>query len=480
MQLGPISSILLIASFPICISGLVIFLSKRFSNKIETFLVANRNLGLIWSSISIAVTWIWAPALFISSQKAYNQGIAGVFWFLVPNSLALVLIGYLSTRVRKSFKDGFTFPQFIRMKLGNINGYLYSFVVLIVQLYSIVLHLTAGLLILTNLTSIKRVYLILLLAVIFFILASFRGIKSALVTDIFKFLFLIIIVFVIIPAVIYKSGGISSILVGMQEVDGGLSGILNFRVFFTFGIAVSISLLSAVVIDQQQWQRAFSLNEKLGIRPFIYGAIFFASILLMLSSLGFLAGNKNLGIFVETSQNVGYATISQIASNIGVIVFVFTLMMSLIAAGASALCAASSIFVTDIYKNLEDKKKLRYARISMLIILSIGIMIALIPNIQIVYLLLLIGALRGALLIPTILTILEKKLSQRGVSIGIISGISVGLPVFIWGSFVKNAYISTVGSICSVLISALVCSIITKYTKYGSPKKSRILQKIVS
>ena len=34
---------------------------------------------------SIAASWIWAPALFVSVQLAYEKGIAGIFWFTIPN-----------------------------------------------------------------------------------------------------------------------------------------------------------------------------------------------------------------------------------------------------------------------------------------------------------------------------------------------------------------------------------------------------------
>ena len=57
----------------------------------ESFHVGHRNMGMVVSAMSIAATWIWAPALFTSAEKAYSNGIAGLFWFLVPNILCLIL-----------------------------------------------------------------------------------------------------------------------------------------------------------------------------------------------------------------------------------------------------------------------------------------------------------------------------------------------------------------------------------------------------
>ena len=80
----------------------VTFLLSRKSTNAENFHVADRHIGAIQAGMSIAATWIWAPALFTSAEKAYTNGIPGLFWFLVPNILCLLLfkIGRASCRER--------------------------------------------------------------------------------------------------------------------------------------------------------------------------------------------------------------------------------------------------------------------------------------------------------------------------------------------------------------------------------------------
>ena len=36
-------------------------------------------------AMSIAATWIWSPAIFVSSSIAYFNGLYGFLWFLIPN-----------------------------------------------------------------------------------------------------------------------------------------------------------------------------------------------------------------------------------------------------------------------------------------------------------------------------------------------------------------------------------------------------------
>jgi len=65
----------------------------------ESFLVARRDMNWILSGASIAASWIWAGALFVSIQVAYQKGLAGIFWFTLPNILALLILRVSARRL---------------------------------------------------------------------------------------------------------------------------------------------------------------------------------------------------------------------------------------------------------------------------------------------------------------------------------------------------------------------------------------------
>ena len=67
----------------VMITATLIFTKKE--KNVERFCVGSRKENWIMSALSIAATWIWAPALFVSTEKAYANGFVGLFWFLVPN-----------------------------------------------------------------------------------------------------------------------------------------------------------------------------------------------------------------------------------------------------------------------------------------------------------------------------------------------------------------------------------------------------------
>ena len=89
-----------------------VYILKPSTTK-DNYLVADRQVSFWRSGFSVAATWIWAPALFIATQKAYQQGMAGLFWFTVPNIACLVIFAYFAVKLRNMFPKGYTLSQFI-------------------------------------------------------------------------------------------------------------------------------------------------------------------------------------------------------------------------------------------------------------------------------------------------------------------------------------------------------------------------------
>ena len=59
----------------------VVMLAVTFKDRAGdslAFNVANRNIGTWSGALSIAATWIWAPALFVSAEKSYSWGWQGL------------------------------------------------------------------------------------------------------------------------------------------------------------------------------------------------------------------------------------------------------------------------------------------------------------------------------------------------------------------------------------------------------------------
>jgi len=142
-------------------------------------------------------------------------------------------------------------------------------------------------------------------------------------------------------------------------------------------------------------------------------------------------------------------------------VFTLTIVAALVAAGASALNAFSSIGSVNVWKRFKpettDGSLLAVSRISMVLLVAVGMFVARLPNVQITYLLLLIGAFRGALMLPTIFALFWPKLHGPSAFIGILVGMAVGVPMFIAGNYFEIQEIASLGALAPIAITFLFC-----------------------
>ena len=166
----------------------------RKEENIVGFCVGNRKINWILSALSIAATWIWAPALFTSTENAYTKGFAGLFWFLVPNVLCLIFFIPFAKRIRKEMPEGITLSGYMEGKYKSKavrNTYFFQLAAL--SALSTGVQLLAGSKILSLLTGIPFTAMTVIMAVIAFSYSQFSGIKASILTDAIQMVFMLAI-----------------------------------------------------------------------------------------------------------------------------------------------------------------------------------------------------------------------------------------------------------------------------------------------
>jgi Na+/proline symporter len=188
---------------------------------IQGFLVAERNVSWWLGAASIAASWIWAPALFVSVQMAYEKGLPGIFWFTFPNIIALALYIYLAPKIREKLPNGYTLPQWIKHKLKSEKVHkMYLFPYFFYQLMAVTVQLFAGGSLLYLLTGIPLIKGMLIMAAIVLTYSYISGLEASIVTDFIQFISIILGVIIVVPWVIHSAGGFGSLNAGL----GGISG----------------------------------------------------------------------------------------------------------------------------------------------------------------------------------------------------------------------------------------------------------------
>ena len=420
-------------------------MTKKEKNVVN-FCVGSRSENWILSALSIAATWIWAPALFVSTEKAYSAGWIGLFWFLVPNALCLVIFIPFAKRIRKEMPEGMTLSGYMKEKYksdGVKRVYLFQLIGL--SVLSTGVQLLAGSQILSAVTGISFKAMTILLACIAISYSLFSGIKASMLTDAIQMVFMLIIFGV-------RNTGTQGIIQGLSGISGDYTTLFSGKgveIFLAFGLPTTIGLLSGPFGDQSFWQRAFAVKkEKLG-RAFLLGAVLFAVVPLSMGILGFMGAGagyqaQNLGI-------INFELIRHFFPSWAVLPFLFMIVSGLLSTVDSNLCAVSSL-TTDI----AGGKDIRKTRAAMAVLLIAGILIANIPGITVTHLFLFYGTLRASTLLPTVMTLKGVRLNAKGIITGVVAALAVGLPVFAYGSVLNSGPYKTLGSLLTVLLSGII------------------------
>lgn len=420
------------------------------------FLVANRSLGYSEAAFSIAATWIWAPALFVSAQQAYQHGWIGLFWFTVPNVACLLIFAYFADAIRKKFPAGFTLSEFIGNKLSRRVQYTYWGSLLGLTVCAFAVQLLAGGVFIEKLTGLPFAWATVALAVLPLAYSLVFGLKSSIVTDFAKMSLIIGLGVILVPAVILVGGGSEAILAGLggtvsQNTD--FFAPASWALFLSFGLPITIGLLSGPFGDQSFWQRAFAVERTKVKRSFVTAAFIFALVPLAMGAIGLLAAG-NPGIAVASPQLVNVDTIYALAGVAGVAAFFLITMSALTSILDSKMSSVASIAGHDIASRF-GLDYLTSARAAIVILAVAAVLVANIPGLKILHLFLFYGSIRSATLIPTICTILGKPLNEAATFYGILAALAVGLPVFAYGNFNAVPALIVTGSLLTVLIPGI-------------------------
>lgn len=418
----------------------------------EGFLVGNRNLGTMSAALSIAATWIWAPALFVSAEKSYTNGLPGLFWFLVPNVLCLLAFIPFAKRIRQKMPNGITLSGYMAEHYHSIKvKRIYLFQLSALSVLSTGVQLLAGGRIMAALTGLQFPLMTVLLAVIAFSYSQFSGLRASVITDGVQMVLILVACIIFVPWALRTENGTRSLLAGLTGVGGEYSGLFDaagIEVFFAFGLPTAIGLLSGPFGDQCFWQRAFAIKENKIGRAFAWGAVLFAIVPLSMGILGFIAAGS--GFIPGDNSIVNLELVTHLFPTWAVLPFMLMLISGLLSTVDSNLCAAASL-AADMFPG----QGLKTSRTAMLVFLAAGILIANLPGLTITHLFLFYGVLRATTLLPTILTLMGKRLSGRGVYFGVRAGMLCGLPIFAYGTVHDLSGCKTIGCLFSALTPGL-------------------------
>ncbi len=461
--ISPAEGWLVFLAFALSMIGLVWLVTRPHRNK-DDHLLAGRAVRTVPGAFSIAVSWIWAPAVFICSQKAYQQGLAGIFWFTLPNILCFFTFAPLALRLRRLMPQGYSLPDFIWQRFNGDKRTHLIFVILILgyDLGAIVSNALAGGTLMHLLSGMDLHLAILGMTLVAASYAIWRAMPASIVTDFVQMSVILLVAFLLVPWVIMQAGGWSVLTQGLSGISGS-TNVFDPWIAYSFGIPATLGLISGPVADQMFYQRVMSAQYKLVVKTFVYGGLVFGLVPITLSLLGFIAASPAVtGLSVSDPQMVSVAVIQHFLPQWTLFLFAFMVLCALCSTLDSAYIAIGSLWSMDIYRRYQNKtpsddEVIRTSKKAMLVFAAAGTAIAMVPGLKILWVFLIGGALASAALVPTILALFWSRLTARGAFWGTALSFAIGLPLSIYANFTENPHLIVAASILSVAIGGLIC-----------------------
>src|SRR5262249_34188312 len=156
------------------------------------------------------------------------------------------------------------------------------------QLIAVTMQLYAGGNIFTLLTGVPLPAVMLALAATTLTYSIISGMRASIVTDFLQYSMILVGGLLVIPWTIVSAGGMPAVIHGIAGLGGQHANILDGKVAFEFGIVTSIGLICGSLCDQENWQRAFTIERQRLFHAYILAGILFGIVPIALSSLGFL------------------------------------------------------------------------------------------------------------------------------------------------------------------------------------------------
>jgi len=429
--------------------ALVYYVKVKLVRNTKDFVIANRKVGFGFGVAGLISIWTWAMAVMMSAAQTYSFGLSGLFWFTVPNGLAVIAAIPFVRKIRTLMPDGYTIPEFVKVRFGGnaVAGGVVVLGALFGSLIEVVINIKGTSLVVSNVFGVdpKTAAIIGLLVVLTYSILG--GLWASITTSALSTLLHTVPSAIILVAALHYAGGVGAVWHSVAAQGGDLLSVTRPDAATGFGVTLALGLLTATIAGQEFWQVAWALKKRDVSRSFFWAGSWFYPIPICLGLLGLIG----LALHVDLNSQLGgdaAAIGPYLVSHLGlptwlVILYVIVILSACYSVIDSAFTATSSVFVVDIIKplfpNISEKQLFFWAKVPMFLTAVIAAAVIL-TGADFVTIVLTSYAIRTAILIPLILALFWSRTTGWGFVGGTILAIAIGMPIRsvageLWGSF---------------------------------------------
>lgn len=422
----------------------------------DSYMTAGNNVGFGISAASMTATWIWASSLYASATSGYTYGVSGPIHYGLWGALMILFIYPFGKRIRALAPNAHTLAEILRARHGPSSQMLLAGSNILGSLLSLTSNFIAGGALISMLSPLSFGAGILIIAAGVLLYTLWSGFRASVLTDFIQVCAMLGAVVIIVPAVFFAAGGTEIFIAGAHNLTAEQSSFFSSEAFLNQGAPYIAAVLAYAIGNQTIAQRLFSVREDMIKRTFVTATLGYGATVIGVGILGVVA----LYIGIEPIDGDVNNLIPQLASTYlsktMLCIFIIMVIGSLSSTADSDLAALSSIVMTDIYgSKFTDKSKanaklmLFIGRITMIVATALALYLAT-KQFNILELLVLVGAIWGALVFPVIASFYWDKVTNKAFGFAVISALVVFFPVR-FGLISLNGPLAIVSDILAII-----------------------------
>ena len=397
---------------------LLSLLIKKDKESTSGFMVAGHGVGFGMGAASMTATWIWAASFYAAATSGYKYGVSGPIHYGFWGALMILFIYPFGMRFRELAPNGHTLGELIHARHGSSSQLILAISNLMGSLISLMVNFTAAGALVSVLSplSFQTGVLIAGIGVLSYTLTS--GFRASVFTDFAQLVALMAIGVVIIPAVLFSMGGPSVMVEGLSNLTLEQQDFFSSEAFLQQGAPFFVAVLAYAIGNQTITQRLFAIDQD-KIKPtFVTATIGYAGIVIGLGMIGLMALTIGVEPLNGDMNNLIPQMVSTYLHPIFIALFFILVIGSLSSTADSDLSALSTIMMADVYgKNIAKKGQVKpktmmlVGRGMMIVATAAGLIFASF-KLDILVMLVFVGALWGAVVFPVIASVFWNRVTN--------------------------------------------------------------------
>ena len=412
------------------------FIGKKKENA-DGYMTAGNKVGFGISAASMTATWIWASSMYASATAGYTYGISGPIHYGLWGALMILFIYPFGKRIRAVAPKAHTLAEVMHARHGRSSQLMLAGSNIVGSVISLTSNFIAGGALVSLLSPFSFGQGVLAVAVGVLLYTLWSGFRASVLTDFAQVVAMLGAVVVIIPVVFFAAGGPDMFTQGADNLTPEQSNFFSSDAFLNQGAPYIAAVLAYATGNQTIAQRLFAVREDLIKKTFVTATIGYGATVIGVGLLGVMALYLGMTPAGGDVNNLIPQMASTFLGPVLLCLFFVMILGALSSTADSDLSALSSIMMADVYgknvaKKANPKTMLLVGRITMIVATAAALIFAS-QQMDILDLLVFVGALWGALVFPVIASFYWGKVTNKAFTTSVIVALAVFIPVrFSW------------------------------------------------